>query len=114
MSQLTFDEILKALAGLPMRKTIAVEVKTRTYTRVDVITDHCRFSISADLPTRDDESPYLGCIATHIESGKGNDLPDGALDPGVLDEIVWEIVCYDASFSGAAVPSNGWNRWGTT
>ena len=112
MSDLTFDEILEATKCLPMKKELKVE-RSQNSMDVDVITDHFGYHISAHVPTPErDERSYLGCIARHPETGQGNDLPDGDLGPDILNEILWEIECYDAFFSGVAVSdSDRWDRW---
>ena len=71
---------------------------------------HVRYQISAHMPAEGEKS-YLGAIGYYKEGG--NDLYDGPLTSGTLDELLWDIECYDAIGSGASVSQPGrHNRWG--
>ena len=97
---LTLGEVERAIRAIPLDKSVEVHGDSASgEIRITVTTDHCSYSVSASRH----RGTYLGCIASAL-SGGGNDLPDGDLSASVLDEICWEIECYDALFSGRARP----------
>lgn len=102
--------MLAAVRAIPLGKTVEVRQRDDTELSIAVTTEHCSYSVSASLETDSYLGSYLGCIA-HVLSGGGNDLRDGALSADVLDDMCWEIECYDAVFSGRAVDGSRPNRW---
>lgn len=55
---------------------------------VSVTTSKNKYSISAS-------NEYLGCTATDIKTGKGNDLADGKFYEGTWNSIVDDMVTYE-------------------
>lgn len=55
-----------------------------------------KYFFSARVPEgRGTDQGYLGCVATHKKSKRGNDLPDGPFSRETWQEILFAIVGYE-------------------
>ena len=65
-------------------------------THFTIRTAVCRYRIAMRPPKKEDGTDgYMGCIASCIDDGKGNDLPDGPYSDKTWHAIMVGIVEYE-------------------
>ena len=106
---MTLEEAERAIRALPFAKAVTTEYgRDRRSVNIELITDNSGYTISASVPP----DSYLGCISFDPNGGGGNDLHDGTLTAAVLDELCWDIECYDALVGGSPLQkTQRHNRW---